>query len=332
MVGRVRFDRGLGRSLFGVRFRGRATVKSPSTLDFLQLCCRLRLWARTSAGIFGKAGCAFSDRIVCVAWALGAARSTRARRPQPYACVVKHYSAFGARGCFLCRRSAMELDSRAGQPASTRIGSRSLQRNGCTLAVCDVGGEPPVSLARGLVVRPGVHHRSPLRELTQAIADCVLLIWEVEQLVEVARQVGSFTFVPTCDRASANLSILMYWGRFLGTIVLPRVGPDILFLPGSYCVHAHYPAKLQVKGLESHSPVLFHRELVALERRPTAEAGADREPCACDDGRLARPAPDDTRHTLNMFCGCAFLLRGRPLPARTCFSSVRWPIVASWAE
>lgn len=125
--------------------------------------------------------------------------------------------------------------------------------------------------------------------------------------LEVAGQVGSFTFMSMCDRASANLSILKYWGRFCETIVLPRVGPGILFWSESCGVHAHHRAKLQVKGLKTHTMRHFsianlyplkgvqQRMLEWIERHVPAMVT-----------RVVRPAPDDTRHTLKGFVDVLF--------------------------
>lgn len=52
---------------------------------------------------------------------------------------------------------------------------------------------------------------------------------DVTALTKLVGQVSSFTFLPVCDRASANLSVLKYWGHQWENEVSPKVGPNILF-------------------------------------------------------------------------------------------------------
>lgn len=76
---------------------------------------------------------------------------------------------------------------------------------------------------------------------------------DLEALKKLANQVGSFTLMPCCDRASSNLSILKRLGSEWEERILPATGGQILFWPECCGIHLYHRAKMQLKGLRHHT-------------------------------------------------------------------------------
>lgn len=76
-------------------------------------------------------------------------------------------------------------------------------------------------------------------------------------LGQTAQQVDSITFMPCCDKASSNVSILKHWGATLDSDIREKIGYNVLLWPETCGIHSHNRAKLQVKGLRAHTMVHF---------------------------------------------------------------------------
>lgn len=77
---------------------------------------------------------------------------------------------------------------------------------------------------------------------------------DTEALKKATRNGCTFTYMPMCDKASGNLSLMKAWGATWEKISNDSalVG-KIFFWPEVCMVHTHHRAKLQVKGLRAHT-------------------------------------------------------------------------------
>jgi hypothetical protein len=72
-----------------------------------------------------------------------------------------------------------------------------------------------------------------------------LLTGPIATLKSTLASVDSFVFAPCCDAASANISILKFWGWLVESL-REAVGPRLLFLPDTCQVHSHQRGKARL--------------------------------------------------------------------------------------
>jgi hypothetical protein len=75
----------------------------------------------------------------------------------------------------------------------------------------------------------------------------------IQELVKLCESVSSFTLQPYGDKASGNLLLMRRFCTFWHEVILPRLGPRVLFWPDTCTVHLHHRGKLQLKGLKHHT-------------------------------------------------------------------------------
>jgi hypothetical protein len=100
-----------------------------------------------------------------------------------------------------------------------------------------------------------------------------LLTGPIATLKSTLASVDSFVFAPCCDAASANISILKFWGWLVESL-REAVGPRLLFLPDTCQVHSHQRGKASTKGVKVH--LSRHFSMSKLLRREAILAAIGR--------------------------------------------------------
>lgn len=92
---------------------------------------------------------------------------------------------------------------------------------------------------------------------------------DASAMVALSKQVSTFTFHPIGDKASSNLSMMKHWGSMWENNLLEQCNGTILLWPETCFVHGHHRAKLQVRGLKSHT--MRHYSIAALHRQQSVQ-------------------------------------------------------------
>lgn len=80
-----------------------------------------------------------------------------------------------------------------------------------------------------------------------------LSLQDKASLAQLLESVDSYTFMPVCDRASANLSILRWWGHSLGEDLPESIRHKVLYWPDTCGIHILARGKLVLGELREHT-------------------------------------------------------------------------------
>ncbi|CAK0833634.1 unnamed protein product [Prorocentrum cordatum] len=89
---------------------------------------------------------------------------------------------------------------------------------------------------------------------------------KVAKLTETLGAVSSLTFMPMCDKASSNVSIVKMWAGAEQQFkeALPELGKKLLYFPDARGIHSHHRGKLALKGLRPHT--MRHYSIASMSR------------------------------------------------------------------
>ncbi|CAK0877526.1 unnamed protein product [Prorocentrum cordatum] len=89
---------------------------------------------------------------------------------------------------------------------------------------------------------------------------------KVAKLIETLGAASSLTFMPMCDKASSNVSIMKMWAGAEQQFkeALPELGKKLLYFPDTRGIHSHHRGKLALKGLRPHT--MRHYSIASMSR------------------------------------------------------------------
>lgn len=242
---------------------GRMHKLTPSNFLLLVRAAFLPVNSKITLGICHK-------RLVCAASKFILTRQALALRFAVRSCLVslRAESASGAASQTVAHLSYMHMWDetlvragvrRAKKFRQTRlaVGAQTIsQRGSVRFTLAKATGES-VSFDEAWLCRPWqvctTSAHALLPGLRRAMPSC-FNFESVGEIKDIAASVSSFSFLPVCDKASGNLSILRVWGDKLRTMQEEEPSTkNILYLPEVCGVHTHHRGKLMVKGLREHT-------------------------------------------------------------------------------
>lgn len=123
------------------------------------------------------------------------------------------------------------------------------------VAFCLAGGDRSSKIAEHWLARPSAAPGTSASSLYSGLRS----FWptdflDISSVTALLSCASSFTYMPMCDKASGNMSLLRHIGHHFETQLWanPAVGAKALMWPDVCSAHLHHRGKLQVKGLRPH--------------------------------------------------------------------------------